>query len=89
MVKMKLLRMLKCWKIKSEEENLLKNQILSEINNLKQENKKALKQILLCGLQKIVDHKTHKMLELVDTKTKSKDWFVPKLTRSRENLKNI
>ena len=73
--------MLQCWKMKSEEENLLKNQILSENNNPKQEKNKLFKQKLLSGIQKFMDPKTQKLLELVDKETKSKDWFVPKLTR--------
>ena len=79
---MKLLSMLECLKIKSEEENLLKNQIMCE--NTKQSikiSKKPLKQIIIAGIQTIMDPKTHKLLTSVDAKTKSQSWFSPSLKR--------
>ena len=81
-VNMKILSMLKCWKIKSEEENLLKNQILSENNNIqKVESKRAFKQSLIFGMKKLIEPKSSKLLNQVDPTSKSKNWFVPMLAR--------
>ena len=79
---MKLLQMLECWKIKSEEETLLKNQILSENNNIKQTYQmKTFKLMLFHGMKNITEPESKKLLNLVDPTSKSNDWFVPKLTR--------
>jgi hypothetical protein len=79
---MKILSMLECLKKKSEEENLLKNQILSENNKIKQAGPmKTLKLMLFHGMKNLMGPKNQKLLNLVDQITKSKDWFAPKLTR--------
>ena len=81
---------MQCWKMKGEEENLLKNQILIEKHNFKQEHTKVLKQFIFNLTQKIVNPKLQKWLDIIDTETKCKDWFIPKLTRSEseEYLEN-
>jgi hypothetical protein len=79
-VKMKLLQM--CWKIKSEEETLLKNQILSENSNIKQaDTMKTFKFMFFHGMKNLTEPKSPKLLNLIDQNSKSKDWFVPKLAR--------
>ena len=85
---MKLLQMLECWKIKSEEETLLKNQILSENNNFKRaDTMETFKLMLLHGMKNLTEPKSQKLLSLVDPNSKSKDWFF--LSLPGENLKNI
>ena len=79
---MKLLSMFECWNEKSGEENLLKNQILSENDNNKEaDTMKTLKLMLFHGMKNLMEPKTQKLLRQADPTTKSKDWFVPKLTR--------
>ena len=69
------------WKIQSEEENLLKNQILSEKNMFKKEQKNVLRQLIFSIIKNIADPELQNWLEMIDTEAKSKDWFVPKLSR--------
>ena len=79
---MKLISILDCWKTKSEEENLLKNQILSENSQIKQkESKRRFRHSLISGMKNLIEPKSQKLLNLVDGNSKSKDWFVPKQSR--------
>ena len=78
------LKILQCLKLKSEEENLLKNQLLVENKNLaKVETNKIFKNKLIKKLRIALDFKYPKILCFVDEMCKSQSWFVPSLTRKQ------
>ena len=68
--------------MKSEEENLLKNQILFQTTHSgKGVKTKCLIQRITSGIRTILDPKTQKLLVSLDQNTKSQAWFVPSFTR--------
>ena len=68
--------------MKSEEKNLLKNQILFQTpHRSKGVNIKCLTQRIISGIRTILDPKTQKLLVSLDQNTKSQAWFVPSFTR--------
>ena len=68
--------------MKSEEENLLKNQILFQTTNCdKGVNTKCVTQMIISGIRTLLDPKTQKLLVSLDQNTKSQAWFVPSFTR--------